>query len=210
MKILVVGATGPTGRHLVTQSLARGHGVVVLVRRHQPDFDGLTGLTEVEGDVLDPAAVARALLGCDAVLLALGSRVSLVDEVTLLSRGTQVVVDAMRSTGVKRLIAITGIGAGDSRGHGGFLYDNIVEPLVLKQVYKDKDRQEDIIRGSGLEWTIVRPAQLTDDPAESRFRVLTDLTGVTAGKIARADVATFMLDELEKPAYLGQTPLLTN
>ena len=210
MKILVIGATGSTGRHLVTQSLSRGHGVVALVRQPHPDFNGVAGVTEVEGDVLAPEAVSRALVGCDAVLSALGSRVSLVDEVTLLSNGTQIVVDAMRSIGVKRLIAITGIGAGDSRGHGGFLYDTIVEPLVLRQVYKDKDRQEEVIRGSGLDWTIVRPAQLTDGAAESRFRVLTDLTGVSAGTIARADVATFMLTELETPRFIGRTPLITN
>ena len=208
MKLLVIGATGPTGRQVVAQALSRGHSVVALVRQLKSELGA--GVTEVEGDVLNPTAVSQAVAGCDAVLSALGSKVSLVHEVTVLSKGTQNVVDAMNTSGVRRLIAITGIGAGDSRGHGGFLYDNIVEPLVLNQVYRDKDRQEEIIRASRLDWTIIRPAQLTDDRAEGRFHVYTDLTGVTASKISRADVAVFMLTELEAPKYLGRTPMITN
>ena len=210
MKILVVGATGPTGRQIVSQALARGHQVVAFVHDNDPELARQAGVTQSEGDVLDPVAVRYALEGCDAVLSALGSKPSLIEEVTLLSKGTQAIVDAMHAHAIKRLIAITGIGAGDSRGHGGFVYDNIVEPTILRQVYKDKDRQEDVIRASGLDWTIVRPAQLSNDPGKRQYRTYTDLTGVTAGTIARADVADFMLTELEDDKYLHQTPLITD
>ena len=74
---------------------------------------------------------------------------------------------------MKRLITVTGLGAGDSRGHGGLLYDAVVFPLLLKRVYDDKDVQEWIVRSSGLDWTIVRPGLLTNSPATGRYRVLT-------------------------------------
>jgi putative NADH-flavin reductase len=111
---------------------------------------------------------------------------------------------------VRRLICVTGIGAGDSRGHGGFLYDRIVNPLLLKTIYQDKDRQEALIRASHTDWTMVRPGFLTNGPRTGSYRVLTDLKGVTAGRISRADVAHFMLAELAANRYLGQTPLLTS
>jgi len=115
----------------------------------------------------------------------------------------------MSEHGVRRLICITGIGAGDSKGHGGFFYDRIFQPLLLKTIYQDKDRQEALVRASGIDWTIVRPGFLNNGPLTGQYRVITDLTGVTAGKISRADVAHFMLTELLANRYLGQTPLLT-
>jgi putative NADH-flavin reductase len=119
------------------------------------------------------------------------------------------VLAAMAEHGVRRLLCITGIGAGDSKGHGGFLYDRIFNPLLLKTIYQDKNRQEALIKASNTDWTIVRPAFLTNGPLTRNYRVLTDLSGVTAGKISRADVAHFMLVELAANHYLGQTPLLT-
>ena len=91
----------------------------------------------------------------------------------LFSESTRILVDGMKAAGVKRLITVTGLGAGDSRGHGGLLYDAVVFPLLLKRVYDDKDVQEWIVRSSGLDWTIVRPGLLKDSPATGRYRVLT-------------------------------------
>jgi putative NADH-flavin reductase len=107
------------------------------------------------------------------------------------------------------LIFVTGIGAGDSRGHGGFLYDRIFQPLLLGTIYADKDREEALIKASSLQWLIVRPGFLTNGPRTGAYRVVTDLAGVTAGKISRADVADFMLNQLEAPTMFEQTPLLT-
>ncbi len=104
---------------------------------------------------------------------------------------------------------MTGIGAGDSRGHGGFFYDKIINPLLLKTTYEDKDRQEAIVRESGLDWVIVRPGFLTNGSRTGEYRVLTELNGVKAGKISRADVADFILREAAEMKYRGQTPLLT-
>ena len=114
----------------------------------------------------------------------------------------------MKAAGVKRLIAVTGLGAGDSRGHGGLLYDAVVFPLLLKRVYDDKDVQEWIIRSSGLDWTIVRPGLLTNSPVTGRYRVLTTPTDWRFGVISRADVADFLVRQVDDRALIGTTPLL--
>src|SRR4029453_8023063 len=112
---------------------------------------------------------------------------------TLFSESTRILVDAMKAADLKRLIAVTGLGAGDSRGHGGLLYDAVVFPLLLKRVYDDKDVQEWIIRPSGLNWTIVRPGLLKDSPATGRYRVLTAPRDWRFGAVSRADVADFLV-----------------
>jgi hypothetical protein len=107
----------------------------------------------------------------------------------------------------RRLITVTGLGAGDSRGHGGLLYDAALL-LLLKRVYDDKDVQEWIIKRSGLDWTIVRPGLLTDAPATGRYRVLTASRDWQAGTISRADVADFLVRQIDDRALIGTTPLL--
>lgn len=162
----------------------------------------------ITGDILDPEAVQQAMVGQEAVGITIGIGVTW-KPVTVFSEGTRNVLEAMRREGVRRLICVTGIGAGDSRGHGGFLYDRLVKPLLLKTIYEDKDRQEALIKTSEAEWTIVRPGFLTNGPLIKKYQVITDMSGVTAGKISRADVAHFILEELAANRYLGQTPLLT-
>ena len=166
--VLVVGATGPTGREVVARAAARGHDVVALVRRRGGGAPTGARIETRQGDVLDPNSLKPALLGCDVVLCALGSGVSL-RPMTMLSTGTRNLIDAMKVAGVRRLVCITGVGAGDSRGHGGFVYDTLIRPTILRQVYRDKDRQEQVVRDSGLDWTIVRPAQLKDGPRSRRL-----------------------------------------
>jgi putative NADH-flavin reductase len=128
--------------------------------------------------------------------------------VTLLSAATRVLVGEMQRRGVGRLVAITGMGAGDSAGHGGFLFDRLFELLMLRKVYADKDCQEAIIRGSGLDWTIVRPAVLNDKPARGSVRALTDLSAFQGGAISREDVAGFILDEIDTGTWRQQAPLI--
>jgi uncharacterized protein YbjT (DUF2867 family) len=114
----------------------------------------------------------------------------------------------MKAAGVKRLIAVTGLGAGDSRGHGGFVYDAVIFPWLLKRVYDDKDVQEWIIRSSGLDWTIVRPGLLTNRPATGRYRILKAAHDWRFGLISRADVADFIVRQVDDLALVGATPLL--
>jgi uncharacterized protein YbjT (DUF2867 family) len=208
MKILVLGATGATGRLIIQKAVANKYEVVALVRSKEKAAD-LTGIELVEGDARDPAALARAMEGCGAVVSSLGTPMSPFREVTLLSTATRMLVDVMVQQNVQRLVCITGLGAGDSRGHGGFFFDQLFLPLMLRKVYEDKDRQEEAIRASTLDWTIVRPTVLNDKPPRGRMQALTDLTGIHGGTIARADVADFVVQQLANDAWLRQAPLIT-
>jgi uncharacterized protein YbjT (DUF2867 family) len=207
-KILVLGATGGTGRWIVSQALARGYEVVALVRSLEKARD-LKGAKLVVGDARDARSLREALKGVDAVVSALGTPASPFREVTLLSEVTRALVEAMKAAGVSRLVAITGMGAGDSRGHGGFVFDKLIFPLLLRKVYADKDRQEAIVRQSGLDWVLVRPVVLNDKTGSGTVRALTDLSEVHGGTISRQDVASFVLDQVSDERWLRQAPLIT-
>ena len=128
--ILVLGATGPTGRLIVRDAQARGWNVTALVR--SPDKTGdLKGVRLVSGDARDVNTLRQALAGQDAVVSALGTPASPFREVTLLSTATRALVEAMKAERVSRLVVLTGIGAGDSVGHGGFAFDRLIFPLLL-------------------------------------------------------------------------------
>jgi uncharacterized protein YbjT (DUF2867 family) len=206
-RVLVLGATGGTGRAIVRKLRELGHVPVALVRSAEKagDLDAVL----VEGDARDADTLNGALAGCDAVISALGTPVSPLREVTLLSTASKALVAAMRRRGVRRLVCITGIGAGDSRGHGGFAFDWIILPLLLRKVYADKDRQEAIIGASGLDWTLVRPSILNDKPRRGETRVLVELADFHGGTISRSDVADFVVDQLDSDAFIGKTPLIT-
>ncbi|MFP3869087.1 MAG: NAD(P)-dependent oxidoreductase [Desulfobacteraceae bacterium] len=208
MRILIIGATRGIGLQVVEQALPGGYEVTALVRNPQRFTKQHSRLRIIQGDILDQAAVQQAVAGQEAVVITIGIGVTW-KPVTVFSQGTKNVLAAMQQNDVRRLICVTGIGAGDSKGHGGFLYDQIFKPLLLNNIYQDKDRQEALIRASATDWTIVRPGFLTNGPLTGKYRVLTDLKGVTAGKISRADVAHFMLAELVANRYMLQTPLLS-
>jgi uncharacterized protein YbjT (DUF2867 family) len=209
MKFLLIGGTGRTGREIARLALLAGHQISAIVHDIAKAQSVLPGVELVEGDARDATALAKAMIGCAAVANALGSGVTLFREVTLFSESTQALIEAMRAQQVKRLVCITGIGAGDSRGHGGFVFDRLVLPLLLRTVYDDKNRQEALIRASDLDWTIVRPTELSKDAGRRHWRVLTDLADYHGGKIARTDVAAFMVEQLGSDRYLRQTPLIT-
>lgn len=208
MKLLIIGASRGIGRQLLEQALQAGHLVTAMARHPEHLPRQSAGLQTVAGDILNLSLVQQVVAGQEAVCLTIGVGVT-IKPVTVFSQGTKNVLAAMAEHGVRRLVCITGIGAGDSAGHGGLLYDRLFKPLLLKTIYEDKDRQEALIRASDTDWTIVRPGFLTNGPLTENYRVLTDLWGITADKISRADVAHFMLEELSAPRYVGQTPLLT-
>ena len=130
-------------------------------------------------------------------------------EVTLLSTMTRALVGVMAQQNFHRLVCITGLGASDRRGHGGFFFDQLFLPLILRKVYKDKDRQEDVIRASTLDCTIVLPTVLNDKPARGRTQAFTDLSDIHDRTIARADVADFIVQQLATNIRLRKAPLIT-
>jgi len=209
MNILIVGATRGIGRQVLEHALVSGDNVTALVRDPQRLATRHERLRVVKGDILDANSVAVAMAGQNAVCCSIGVKVPW-PKIRVFSEGTKNLLRAMKQAGVKRLICVTGIGAGDSRGHGGFFYDRVFYPLVARPIYADKDRQESLIRASDVDWTIVRPGFLTNGPLTKSYRALTNLTGVTAGWISRADVAHFILTELRSNQYLKQAPLLTS
>ena len=211
MNLLVIGATGATGQEIVNQAGALGHRVTALVRdpakvRFPP------ALVQAVGDVRDRDSLQRALAGQEAVVCSLGTGATgPFKATTVLSGGTSHLIAAMRAQGVGRLVCITGLGAGDSKGHGPWWYNWLVQPLVLRGVYQDKTRQEAVVRGSGLDWTLVRPAMLTNAPAAGleKIHAYTDLAELHARAISRADVAAWCLRELTGREYRGQAPVIT-
>ena len=208
MNILIVGATRGIGRELVNQALAAGNSVTALARHPEKLAVQHERLRKLRGDILNAESVSGAMAGQNAVCCAIGVSTPW-EQAGVFSKGTQRLLQAMKGNAVRRLVCVTGIGAGDSKGHGGFLYDRVFFPLLLKSVYADKDAQEALIRAADVDWTIVRPGFLTNGPLTRSYRVLTDLAGVSAGRISRADVAHFMLEELVGNMYLRKTPLLT-
>ena len=212
-KLLIIGASRGIGLETVKAALRDGHKVRALARSAASIQIENPDLEKRSGNALDSDTIRNALEGVDVVIQTLGVDISLraiFEPTTLFSRSTRILVDAMKAAGVNRLIAVTGLGAGDSRGHGGILYDAVVFPLLLKRVYDDKDVQEWIIRSSGLDWTIVRPGLLTSGPAAGRYRVLSMPQEWRFGVVSRADVADFLVRQADDRTLIGATPLLIN
>ena len=206
MKILLIGATRGTGKEILSQALAQNHEVTALVRNPATLTLQNSNLKVVQGDILDAASVEQAMIGQEAVICSLGLSISESRKTTTIySDGTRNLVAAMNKQGVHRLVCITGVGAGDSRGHGGFLYDNIFLPLLLSGGYADKTRKEEIIKQSDQDWVIVRPGVLNNKEAKGTYRVMLD-GKYTIKDIARADVAAFVLQQLTSDTYLKKTP----
>ena len=205
-RVLIIGATGGTGRQLVAQALERGYRVTVLVRNPAKLEVEHPSLTVVRGDVLDPETLEAAMLDQEAVLCALGHK-RYYPPSRILSTGTINILRAMQTHGVDRLICETSLGVGDSAGRLGLYYTFFVIPVVLPFYYWDKTRQERAIASSGLEWTIVRPGMLTNRPGRGACRHGPRVGSyVWSVRVSRSDVAHFMLDQLETDSYVRSAP----
>jgi putative NADH-flavin reductase len=208
--ILVIGASQGIGLETVKAALAAGHRVRAFARSAGRMALTGEGFEPFAGDALKAADIAAALDGIDVVVQALGVPTKdLIGPVTLFSRSTAVLVPAMESAGVRRILAVTGFGTGDSRDAIGLL-QRVPFRLVLGRAYDDKDVQEMRIRRSGLDWTFVRPGILTPGPATGRYKVLTDRASWRNGIISRADVAGFIVGEIDRPAHGKQAVVLVN
>jgi len=205
-RLLVVGATGGTGRELVAQALERGHEVTAFVRDPAALRIEHPRLRVACGDVLDYDSVESAVRGQDAVLSALGHR-RYFPPTRILSEGTRNLLRAMESHGTRRFVCETSLGIGDSAGRMGLAYTLFLIPVILPFYYWDKLRQERLITASRTRWMIVRPVALTNGPKRGVRRHGRGVgSWLWAPSIARADVAAFMLDQLADDTYLGSAP----
>ena len=205
-RLLIVGATGGTGRELVTQALERGHVVTALVRKPTAFNVDHPQLTVIQGDVLDYASVEAAVRGQEAVVSALGHK-QFFYPTRILSDGTRNILRAMEAHGVSRFVCETSLGIGDSAGRLGAYYTLFVVPVILPFYFWDKTRQERLIAASKTAWIIVRPGALTDGEKRGTYRHglhVGDFLGTV--RISRTDVADFMLNQVADDTYRGTAP----
>jgi len=206
MRLLIVGATGGTGRQLVAQGLERGHAVTALVREPSKLRLEHPQLRVVQGDVLDYGSVEAAARGQDAVISALGHK-RFFYPTRILSKGTANLLRAMEAHGVPRLVCETALGIGDSAGRMGLYYTLFVIPVILPFYFWDKTRQERLIAASQVEWIIVRPGALTNAERRGTYRHGPNIGSfILTVRISRGDVADFMLNQLQDDLYLRRGP----
>ncbi len=202
MNIVVFGASGRTGRCIVEQGLSRGHQVTAFVYKSRvPGWP--EKLRMVIGDVLSADDVEKAVAGQDAVLSALG-RTGSPRPITF--PGTKNVVDAMEKLGVQRLVVESAFGAGESAREISLPDRLFVRGLLLRSSFRDKDMMEECVEKSNLRWTIVRPTRLTDGPRQGGYRAGERIGVNIASGISRADVADFILKQLESDEFLRKKP----
>ncbi|MEV0197075.1 SDR family oxidoreductase [Nonomuraea sp. NPDC050691] len=200
MRITVFGATGGTGWRVVGQGLEAGHEVTAVVRNpaglERHDLSG-PRLTVIRADVMDPAAIRPAVAGRDAVVSAIGPRGR--GPTTVCADATASIMEAMEAEGVRRLVVVSASGfvtEGD-----GPLTRLLAKPIlnrVLRHAFADMRRMEDLVRASGLDWTIVRPPQLTEGPRTGSYRSAIDRNVRGGVRVSRADLADCVLRCLDE------------
>jgi putative NADH-flavin reductase len=193
MKLTVFGATGRTGLQVVEQGLAAGHEIRAVVRDATQLDPDRAGLEVVVGDVMDPATIVEAVTGSDAVVSTIGTRSGRAPT-TVCADSSRSIVEAMHKAGTRRLVVVSGTGPFDEGEGPGMRY--ILKPmgrLFLKNVFADFVAMEEIVRASGLDWTIVRPPSLTDKPFTGDYRTRRDLNLHRNFAVSRADVAHLIL-----------------
>jgi putative NADH-flavin reductase len=207
MKLTIIGASRGIGRKVIDEALERGHDVRAMSRNMSDK--GIDGITALNGDATDAQAVATAIEGADAVILTLGlpRDARVLKATTLFSDATRVLIAAMQDAGIKRLLTVTGFGAGDSAEKLS-TPERLTQKAFLGRAYADKDVQEQLIRDSDLEWTIARPGILSDNRKSNAYKVLVEKETWRNGLINRADVADFLVTAAEDGSHIGQTPAL--
>jgi uncharacterized protein YbjT (DUF2867 family) len=203
MKISILGASQGTGAEATRMALARGHEVTAFAR--SPDKLELSHpkLTKMKGDFHQRESVDAAVIGRDAIIVTASatSLKAFKENPTYFSQGTGYTIGAMKAHGVRRLVVLSAFGTGESRKLAGFLLDTLVISFLLKAPFADHERQEKLVRESGLDWIIARPRRLTNGPARKKYVTKTAIEPVP-GSISRADVADFLVTAAEVDSWV--------
>ncbi|MDT0341463.1 NAD(P)-dependent oxidoreductase [Streptomyces litchfieldiae] len=208
MKLLILGATGPTGHHVLDLALKAGDTVTVLARRPEALADLADRVTVVAGDATSRDDVAKAMRGQDAVISALGrSRSVRADD--LFTRAAAAVTGAAEGTGVSRLVWLSSFGVGDTYRSASPV-QKVMYRTFLRDIYANKEISEKAIRSSGLDWTLVYPTTLTKGPAKGTYRVGERLPMRGHPTISRADVADFMHKAAHSPEWIRRDAVITD
>lgn len=213
MKVTIFGATGFSGQAILADSIKQGHEVTILVRDASKIPIKHQNLTIVEGNVLNPQTVASVLHHQEAVIQCLGvSGKGDGKPTTFISDATKVIVDEMQKQQIKRLIAMSNVGAGNSIAFQPWFFTKIILPYFmkwLKVIIEDKNRMEPIIMNSNLDWTIVRCPNIVDKPAKGRCNATLDGKGLKLS-ITLSDLSKFMVDQLKQTVFIKQAPSVSN
>lgn len=211
MKLLVLGATGRTGRLLVHQAMQDGHHVTAMARHTDMLADtahGNSSLTLHPGDVRDPDAVTAAAAGQHAAISVISTPAR--NPGRLYSQGTRNIVRALEDQQVRRFVCVSSGGvAWDDRGLPWW-YRNIMIPLFMRPLYADMRDMEDTVRHSSLDWVLVRPAYLLDRPAQASYRIGDGKNPHGGWKLTRPDLAEFLLRQLGTDRWLHRAPTLAH
>lgn len=208
MHVIIFGATGSLGSHILQQTLAKGYTVRAFTRNAEK-LAGIKNpaLDVIQGDVNNFDDVLNAIKGVDAVLCALGDGTT----GAVRASGTQNIVKAMETAGVDRLVCQTTLGVGDSWANLNFFWKHIMFGFLLKKAFQDHELQEAVIKQGQLDFTIVRPSAFTNRPATHDFKVGFDHTSRKLSlKIPRADVAYFMVEQLRSHKFSKKTISISN
>ncbi len=213
MRVLLLGATGYSGKAVLAEAIKQGHKVTVLVRDASKVPIQHTNLTIVEGDVLDPGVVASVLHKQQAVIqcLGLGGKGDGKPS-TFISDATKIMVAEMEKQNVKRLIAMSNVGAGNSIAFQPWFFRKIILPYFMKwlqAIIDDKNRMEPIIMDSNLDWTIVRCPNIVDKPTRGGCIATLDGKGLKLS-VTLEDMAKFMLLQLTDDIFVKQAPSISN
>ena len=201
-KVIIFGATGGTGQELVKQALELNYKISVFVRQPEKLKVSVENIQIFKGNVLNQEEVDLAMLGQDVVLCSLGVPAN--NKSILRTEGTMNIIHAMRKNAVKRLICQTSLGFGDSKEVLPWHMKYLIVPFILKNAFRDHELKESKIVDSSLDWTIVRPGNMTNGKRTSHYKHGFRPDEKIKLKIARADVAEFMLNQIKEIEYIGK------